>query len=43
MFQIIFLADIEVKNLPIYCKLEKTVQKHLEKGNIVELELCNKL
>lgn len=42
VFYIIFLADIQAKRLPIYYKLQKTIQKTLEKETITRLKLYQK-
>ncbi len=42
VFHITFLVNIQAKSLPIYHKLQKTIQKHLKKGNIAGLGLYNK-
>lgn len=43
VFYIIFLANMQVKRLPIYYKFQKTIQKTLEKETITRLKLYQKL
>lgn len=42
VFHITFLADMRANSLPIYCKLQKAIQKCLDEGNIAGLELYDK-
>lgn len=42
VFYITSFANMQTNCLPIYCELQKAIQKYLEEGNIAGLELCDK-